>query len=77
MNQPATVEAYIAGFKRPIGLYPPVADAALRECLRAHAGPKGDLQFPLDEPMPLALIEQVVQARPRENEVEAAARRAR
>jgi uncharacterized protein YdhG (YjbR/CyaY superfamily) len=48
------VNAYIAGF-------PPAVQAVL------NAGPKGNLQFPLDQPIPYALITRIVKARLREN----------
>jgi uncharacterized protein YdhG (YjbR/CyaY superfamily) len=57
------VLVYYAAFKKHIGLYPPVPDAALAKQLQRYAGPKGNLQFPLSEPLPLDLIEQVVKAR--------------
>jgi uncharacterized protein YdhG (YjbR/CyaY superfamily) len=52
---------YFAGFKHHIGLYPPVrANAALENAAAKYAGPKGNLQFPYDEPLPLALITRIV-----------------
>lgn len=57
------VLVYYAAFKRHIGLYPPVPEGPLRAQLARHAGPKGNLQFPLGEPLPLALIQAVVRAR--------------
>lgn len=65
---------YFAAFKKHIGLYPPVQDETLRALLSKYAGPKGNLQFPLAEPMPLALITRVVKARIKENRVRAAAK---
>ncbi|MFN7979100.1 MAG: DUF1801 domain-containing protein [Vicinamibacterales bacterium] len=51
---------YFAAFKKHIGIYPPVkGSAALQKRLAKYRGPKGNLQFPLDEPMPYALIAQV------------------
>lgn len=51
---------YFAAFKQHIGIYPPVkGSAALQKRLAKYRGPKGNLQFPLDEPMPYALIAQV------------------
>lgn len=48
-------------FKQHIGLYPPISgDKALQKAVARYAGPKGNLQFPLDEPMPLKLIERIV-----------------
>jgi len=65
---------YFAAFKKHIGLYPPVQDEKLRAVLARYAGPKGNLQFPLTEPMPLALIARVVKARIKENLARKAAR---
>ncbi|MEZ5293729.1 MAG: DUF1801 domain-containing protein [Vicinamibacterales bacterium] len=51
---------YFAAFKKHIGVYPPVkGSATLQKRLARYRGPKGNLQFPLDEPMPYALIGQV------------------
>jgi uncharacterized protein YdhG (YjbR/CyaY superfamily) len=55
---------YVAPFRHHIGMFPPVTgDAALEKAVAKHRGPKGNLQFPLDEPMPYPLIRRVVQAR--------------
>lgn len=52
---------YFAAFKKHIGLFPPVrGDARLSAALRKYAGPKGNLKFPLDEPIPYALIARIV-----------------
>ena len=54
---------YFAAFKKHIGIYPPVsAPAELIEELAPYRGPKGNLSFPLDEPLPLELIGRVVEA---------------
>lgn len=58
---------YFAAFKRHLGLYPPVREESLLPALRKYAGPKGNLQFPLSEPIPHALIAKVVKARIKEN----------
>ena len=50
---------YFAAFKKHIGFYPPPPKAFKKEVAR-YAGPKGNLQFPLDEPMPLDLIKRIV-----------------
>ena len=43
---------YFAAFKKHIGIFPPVrGDARLVKAAKPYAGPKGNLQFPLDEPM--------------------------
>jgi uncharacterized protein YdhG (YjbR/CyaY superfamily) len=55
---------YFAAFKKHIGLYPPVrGDADLMRALRPYAGPKGNLQFPLDMPIPYSLIRRIVKVR--------------
>ncbi len=51
--------AYFAAFKKHIGFYPPAPKAFKKEVAQ-YAGPKGNLQFPLDEPMPLDLITRIV-----------------
>jgi len=51
---------YFAAFQRHIGIYPPVrGDAALVKALRPYRGAKGNLKFPLDQPMPYGLIKRV------------------
>ncbi len=55
---------YFAPFKHHIGIFPPVkGDAALEKALAKYRGAKGNLRFPLDEPMPYPLIRRVVRAR--------------
>jgi uncharacterized protein YdhG (YjbR/CyaY superfamily) len=54
---------YFAAFKKHIGIYPPVKDdKTLADELLPYAGDKGNLKFPLDQPMPYALIGRVVVA---------------
>jgi uncharacterized protein YdhG (YjbR/CyaY superfamily) len=50
---------YFAAFKNHIGVYPPVKDDDLAVELERYRGPKGNLQFPLNEPVPVALIARV------------------
>jgi len=65
---------YFAAFKAHIGLYPPVSgDASLEKALSPYAGPKGNLRFPLDQPIPYALIERIVRLRMRQDLSRAAA----
>ena len=53
-----------AAFKKHIGLYPPISgDASLMKAIAPYAGPKGNLQFPLDQPIPYKLIERIVKLR--------------
>jgi uncharacterized protein YdhG (YjbR/CyaY superfamily) len=55
---------YFAPFKHHIGIFPPVeGDAALEKALAKYQGEKGNLRFPLDQPMPYPLIRRVVRAR--------------
>ncbi|HXP82855.1 MAG TPA: DUF1801 domain-containing protein [Verrucomicrobiae bacterium] len=59
---------YFAAFKNHIGLYPPVrGDAKLVKAASAYAGEKGNLQFPLDHPIPYGLIERIVKFRVKQN----------
>lgn len=67
---------HFAAFKEHIALFPPVkGDAALQRALTPYAGPKGNLRFPLDEPIPYRLIARVVKRRVQENAARAKARR--
>jgi uncharacterized protein YdhG (YjbR/CyaY superfamily) len=60
---------YFAAFKKHVGVYPPVTqDAALLEELAPYRGPKGNLSFPLDKPLPIELIGRVAVALHREYE---------
>jgi uncharacterized protein YdhG (YjbR/CyaY superfamily) len=59
---------YYAAFKNHIGVYPPVhGDAKLMKAIAKYQGPKGNLRFPLDQPMPYELVSRIVKARLREN----------
>jgi uncharacterized protein YdhG (YjbR/CyaY superfamily) len=54
---------YFAAFKNHVGIYPPVkGDADLEIALLPYRGPKGNLRFPLDQPMPFDLIQRVVES---------------
>lgn len=53
-----------AAFKAHIGVFPPVrGDAKLERALKPWMGPKGNLQLPLGEPLPIELLERVVKLR--------------
>lgn len=55
---------YFAGFKTHIGLYPVHADGAeFTATMTRYASGKATLKFPLDQPLPLDLIAQVVKAK--------------
>lgn len=72
------VLVYFAAWKQHIGLYPPISgDKALEKAAARYAGPKGNLQFPLDEPIPYALIERIVKLRVKQDEQKAATKRKR
>jgi uncharacterized protein YdhG (YjbR/CyaY superfamily) len=66
---------YFAAFKNHIGFYPPVRDESLKPLLAKYAGPKGNLRFPLAEPIPHALIARIVKTRIRENRARASSAR--
>jgi len=54
---------YFAAFKKHIGIYPPITEdeALILETAR-YRGPKGNLSFAHDEPLPLELIGRVAVA---------------
>jgi uncharacterized protein YdhG (YjbR/CyaY superfamily) len=58
---------HFAAFKKHIGLYPPVkGDAKLQADISPYKGEKGNLKFPLDQPIPYALIGRIVKFRVKE-----------
>jgi uncharacterized protein YdhG (YjbR/CyaY superfamily) len=60
---------YFGAFKKHIGLYPPVrGDENLMGEISIYEGEKGNLRFPLDKPIPYALISKIVKVRIRENQ---------
>jgi uncharacterized protein YdhG (YjbR/CyaY superfamily) len=66
---------YFAAFKNHIGMFPPVrGDERLGAALARYRGPKGNLRFPLDEPMPLALITRIAKLRVKQDREKAAAK---
>jgi uncharacterized protein YdhG (YjbR/CyaY superfamily) len=66
---------YFAAFKQHIGFYPPVrGDPRLEKAVSSYAGEKGNLRFPLDQPIPYALIERIVKLRVKQNLAKAAAK---
>jgi uncharacterized protein YdhG (YjbR/CyaY superfamily) len=69
---------YFAAFKQHIGFYPPVTgDARLEKAVSPYAGPKGNLKFPLDHPVPYDLIERIVKHRARQNFAKGTSKRRR
>ncbi len=69
---------YFAAFKSHIGLFPPVrGDAKLAKALAPYAGPKGNLKFPLDQPIPYTLIRRVVRLRVKQDSARAGTKAAK
>jgi uncharacterized protein YdhG (YjbR/CyaY superfamily) len=67
---------YFAAFKNHIGLYPPVSgDASLEKAIAPYRGEKGNLRFPLDQPIPYDLIERIAKLRVQQNLAKAAAKK--
>jgi uncharacterized protein YdhG (YjbR/CyaY superfamily) len=59
---------WFAAFKRHIGFYPRVsALAAFDKQLSKYKRARGSVQFPLDKPLPLNLIREIVKFRVKEN----------
>ena len=67
---------YFAAFKNHIGFYAtPNGNDAFRKELSVYKTGKGSIQFPLDQPMPLDLITQMVQFKVAENSEKAKAKK--
>ena len=65
---------HVAAFTNQLGLFPPVrGDARIEKAVARYAGPKGNLRFPLDEPMPYTLIERIAALRVKQNLAKASA----
>lgn len=59
---------WFAAFKNHIGFYPHAsAIAAFKRELSGYEGARGSVQFPFDEPLPLALVSRIVKFRVKEN----------
>ncbi len=54
-----SVLMYFAAFRRHIGLFPPAPREFKRE-VSSYEGPKGNLKFPTDKPMPYGLVTRIV-----------------
>ena len=66
---------HFAAFKNHIGVYPPVSgDVEIEKAIAPYAGEKGNLRFPLDQPVPFDLIERIVKLRVEQNRAKAAAK---
>ena len=69
---------YFAGCKEHIGFYPtPSPIVAFRQELAGYKCSKGAVQFPLDKPLPAALIRKIVKFRVAEDLARAAGKRKR
>lgn len=66
---------HFAAFAHHIGFYPaPSGIVAFQEALSRYKGAKGSVQFPLDQPLPLELVAEIVRFRVAENLAAAAAK---
>lgn len=60
---------YFAGFKNHVSLYPaPRSEALFEKELQAYKGGKGTIQFPLNKPLPMELIERLLVFKKQKNE---------
>jgi len=60
---------YFAGYDKHIGFYPmPAAIEAFKKELAVYKSAKGSVQFPLDKPLPVKLIAQIVRFRVLQNQ---------
>ena len=66
---------HLGAFKEHIGFFPPVRDAELQSRIRPYRGEKGNLRFPLDQPIPYDLIADIVTARAEQARARSAAKR--
>jgi len=59
---------HFAGWQHHVSMYPtPVGTEAFNKAIAKYAGGKGTTKFPLDEPLPLKLIRQIVKFRVADN----------
>jgi uncharacterized protein YdhG (YjbR/CyaY superfamily) len=59
---------HFGAFKKHIGFYAtPTGNKQFQEQLAAYKGAKGSVQFPLDKPIPYALVSKMVKFRVQEN----------
>lgn len=59
---------HFAAFKNHIGFYPtPTGTEKFQKELSGYKGAKGSVRFPLDQPIPFALITEIVKFRVEEN----------
>ena len=61
---------HFAGWKKHVSLYPvPAGSEAFERQIAKYVDGKGTLKFPLDEPLPVKLIERIVKLQVKANEV--------
>src|SRR5689334_21001914 len=59
---------HFAAFKNHIGLYPtPSGTEAFKHEISIYQGAKGSIKFPIDKPLPMELIKEIVKFRVAEN----------
>ena len=59
---------HFAGWKNHVSMYPtPEGSETFNKAIAKYAGGKGTTKFPLDEPLPLKLIRQIVKFRVADN----------
>ena len=69
---------HFAAYEHHIGFYPtPSGIAAFKDEMSRYVTSKGAVQFPIDEPIPLALVTRIVKLRVAENEAKAAKKKAK
>ncbi len=62
------VLVYFAAFKNHIGFFPTSTGIdAFKDKISAYKTSKGTIQFPIDKPLPLDLIKEIVRARVKQN----------
>lgn len=67
---------HFGAFKKHIGFYPtPSGIEAFAAELSGYEGAKGSVQFPLDHPVPLALIRKITRFRVKDVQAKAAAKK--
>lgn len=59
---------HYAGWKNHVSMYPtPEGSEAFNKAIAQYAGGKGTIKFPLDKPLPIRLIRQIVKFRVADN----------
>lgn len=67
---------YYSGYKKHTSIYPaPRGHEDFEAALSGYKGGKGTVQFPVDQPLPVRLIQRIVTFRLKENQANAAAKK--